>query len=264
MRLPDFLILGANKAGTTSLAYYCSQHPEIFFSPVKEPMFFTRLQGEDASRRDATLKKPFFSFLLRDYLKLFSNATQKQMLGEASTAYLANPNCAVWIRKIIPDAKLIAVLRNPIDRALSCYKMYHSNGVEKRTFEEAIQFELQNGTKGIPQGQQYLKLGLYASQLKSFLSFFPRKQLRLLDYEKFNKDSVNFIAAIFNFLGVCKFVPKDLQRKNVATSHYAGTHTNNMFACSDRLRNDMIKYFRKDIELLNTIVDFDAMRWLNQ
>lgn len=262
MRLPNFLILGANKAGTTALTYYCAQHPEIFISPIKEPMFFTVLHGTSATRDEATLKKPFFTYYFDEYLELFSGAKHETILGEGSTSYLANPSCAVWIRKIIPNVKLIAILRDPFDRALSCYKMYNGNGIEKRTFEEAIKDELENGTAHLAQGQQYLKLGLYGSQLTQFLNFFPSDQIFITDYSKFNENSVLFLESIFEYLGVKSFVPKDLKRMNTAMSNYREPQNNDMFFCSSRLRYEINDYFKEDIRMLNEIVPFNALEWL--
>jgi len=262
MRLPNFLILGANKAGTTALCYYCQQHPEIFFSSIKEPMFFTALQGDGASSKEATLKNPFFSFFLKDYINLFSGVTNEKMVGEGSTSYLANPQCAIWIRKLIPDAKLIAVLRNPIDRALSSYKMFRGNGLENRSFEEAIKHELEMGTGGIPQGQHYLKLGLYASQLKQFCRYFSKEQIYIADYEDFNMDIVVFLSKIFTFLEVDGFVPNDLRRMNTASSHFTIEQDVDLFTINDGLKKEMSNYFQKDISELQTIVDFNVLKWL--
>lgn len=258
MTLPNFLIIGANKAGTTSLAYYCNQHPEIFISAVKEPMFFTSSRV-GASRAESKLAEPYFSFTLEEYSSLFSG-TEKSVRGEASTAYLANPECALWIKKILPHVKLIAVLRNPLDRAFSSYKMYRGNGIEQRTFEEAVLHEIEFGTKGISQGRHYLKLGLYGAQLTLFKKYFPDEQLLICDYERLNADSVAFLKDIFNFLGVGQFIPPKLDRKNTSEHHIGGKDAPK-FGLT--IRKKMKEYFESDIKLLQTHVNFDVLHWLD-
>jgi len=259
MNLPNFLIIGANKAGTSSLSYYCGQHPDIFICPVKEPMFFTSSRVGVRRGGETTLLEPYFCFTLSEYIELFSG-TDKPLRGEASTAYLVNPNCALWIKKILPDVKLIAVLRNPLDRAFSAYKMYHGRKVEKRTFEEAVLHELKFGTNGIQQGQHYLKAGLYGSQLKIFKKYFPDEQLFIGDYEKLNRDSIGFLKDVFNFLGVAPFVPPKLDRVNTTKDQYAGGEDIPKFNLE--IREKMKKYFESDINLLQTYTNFDVLHWL--
>ncbi|MBI5189463.1 MAG: sulfotransferase [Nitrospirae bacterium] len=259
MKLPNFLIVGANKAGTTSLAYYCGQHPDIFMSaPIKEPMFFTSTkQGVPISQ--ATLDNPYFCFTLQDYMDLFAKADEP-LRGEASTAYLANPSCALWIKKVIPDARIIAILRNPVERAFSNYKMYHGNGVEKRTFPEAVAQEIEAGPGGLPHGQHYLSLGLYASQLRVFKRYFPDERIFIGDFGRYNEDTAGFLQDIFRFLGAREFVPPDLRRLNTSAGHY---HKKGQAPLLDRdLAARIAGYFEKDVTELQTMVGFDVMKWL--
>jgi len=256
--LPNFLIVGANKAGTTSLAYYCSQHPDIFIPEIKEPMFFTSTRKGEI-HENPSLVKPYFSFTLKEYSELFSQA-KEPLRGEASTSYLANPSCALWINKIIPDSKIIAVIRNPIERAFSSYKMYHGNGIEKRTFEKAIIHEMEVGVDGMRQGQHYLKLGMYSHQLSVFRKFFPDEQLFIGDFGRYNDDTIGFLKDVYNFLGVNKFVPPDLQRLNTTSSHYGN---NEVIPSLDRaLSKKIAKYFESDINTLQKMVEFDVLNWL--
>lgn len=257
MQLPNFMIVGANKAGTTSLAYYCGQHPEIFMSAVKEPMFFTSVR-QDAPKSAATLQYPFCCFTLKEYADLFAGTSGK-MRGEASTAYLANPSCALWIKKIIPDVKIIAILRNPIERAFSAYKMFHGNGVDNRPFEEAVINEIRHGVINIPQGQQYLTIGLYSSQIKIFKDYFQENML-IGDYDEYNNNTLNFLKKIFNFLGVADFAPSDLRRLNISSNHFSDPI--DIPYIDKSLLTEMRNFFEKDIAKLQSMVEFDVMKWL--
>jgi hypothetical protein len=263
MKLPNFFILGANRAGTTSLSYYCGQHPDIYFCPVKEPMFFSSV-SQGVAMEQATLARPYSCFTLSDYLRLFEKANQP-MLGEGSTAYLANPRCAVWIKKMIPEAKLVTVLRNPIRRAFSSYRMFYGQGIEKRTFHEAIIHELTNGVVGLPQGQHYLKLGLYGYQLTVFKEYFSDEQIFIGDYEKYSEDIAGFLRELFEFLGVGQFTPPSLERLNTSETHYVDPNEMPLFdnlRFKKSLRKKLVAYYERDITELGKIVDFDVSHWV--
>ena len=257
MKLPNFFIIGANKAGTSSLYHYCRQHPEIFMSKNKEPMFFTA-RGPLPTKDEKVVNKPslyYQYFTLREYMDLFVSATEP-VRGEASTAYLAHPDSTMWIRKIIPDAKLIVILRDPIERAISDFEFQtNRNKSESRTFAQAINDAL-NGyvrpTNVDP--QRYLNLGLYGHQLTVVKRFFPDNQLFVADYEEYNRDTVEFVQKVYKFLGVREFVPPDTRRENVS-----GHATPDI---SRTLENKMKQYFEEDIKLLQSLVNFDVMKWL--
>ena len=135
MTMPNFLIIGANKGGTTSLYNYLNQHPEIFMSPVKEPMFFTTVECNYTKEEKKSKGLSDAATTIEDYQKLFRGVENEKAIGEASTAYLANPRCAKVIKKYVTDMKLISVLRHPVDRAYSNHKMYVRRGLEKRSFD---------------------------------------------------------------------------------------------------------------------------------
>src|ERR687894_3261543 len=115
MTMPNFFIIGAQKAGTTSLYYYLKQHPQIYMSPRKEPHFFKGMHSE--LRKSGRGLPPVTD--LGDYQALFRGVTDEKAIGEASASYLYSPKAPALIKSSIPDAKLIAVLRNPADRAYS-------------------------------------------------------------------------------------------------------------------------------------------------
>ena len=276
--LPDFLIIGAQKAGTTSLHYYCNQHPNISMSDVKEPMFFASTSLPKTTFQEQTARHPYSFFYLDEYSDLFKKALRSKairrsflsyvahparvflsapLLGEASTAYLANPfPSSVWIRKMIPNVKLIAILRNPIQRAVSSYKMYAKNGVDSRSLEEAMEFGLNGQEPSIDQGRWYLTLGLYARQLSPFLKMFPKEQIFIGDYDEYDRDNLGFLQKVFAFLRVKPFVPKDLKRLNV----YEVKKTTGL---DKPLEEKMKTFFEEDILALQNIVDFDVQNWLH-
>src|SRR3712207_4104321 len=118
MTLPNFLVIGAMKSGTTALYYYLEQHPEIYMSPVKEPNFFSQENAADTVTHIGT------------YEQLFKGASGKKAIGEASHSYLYEPRAAAEIRRYVPKVKLIAILRNPIDRAYSHFLHMVRSGTE--------------------------------------------------------------------------------------------------------------------------------------
>jgi hypothetical protein len=278
IKLPDFLIIGAQKAGTTSLHHYCNQHPNISMSQVKEPMFFASTTLPTITFAEQSAKHPYAFFYLEEYSNLFKKAlllkairrsflsylahpmqtfSPSPLLGEASTAYLANPfPSTIWIKKMIPNVKLIVILRSPIERAVSAYKMYAKNGVESRSLEEAMESGLNGQESSISQGQWYISLGLYSRLLGPYLKTFPKEQIFIGDYDEYDGDNLGFLQKVFSFLHVKPFVPKDLKRLNI----YDVKRTTGL---DKALETKMKTFFEQDILALQTMVDFDVQKWLN-
>lgn len=163
-RLPNFFIVGAPKAGTTSLYYYLGQHPQIYVSPIKEPHFFAaemRLENfEPALRRRIArdtrglaeflcgpMREKRFDGVVADrenYLRLFANANGELAVGEASACYLWLPTAPERIASEIPDARILALLRDPAERAFSQYLHGVGNGAIRWSFREHIQRNLRH------------------------------------------------------------------------------------------------------------------------
>ena len=141
MPMPNFLVIGAAKSGTTALYHTLKQHPQIFMSPVKEPHFFA-FEGERpvyCGPGDRELFNPRVVFRLEDYVRLFDGLRAQTAVGEASVQYLMRSDAAAArIRQHIPRAKLIAILRQPADRAYSHYIMLRSQGLERLSFTQAL------------------------------------------------------------------------------------------------------------------------------
>ncbi|MAZ72133.1 MAG: hypothetical protein CMC70_03205 [Flavobacteriaceae bacterium] len=197
MNSPNFLIIGCNKGGTTSLFQYLKEHPEVFMPRIKEPMFFNYYQktGEDGAFRTQKVIKSFPS-----YRKIFEGSEAYKVSGEASTSYLANPYCAANIYDFNPTMKLIAILRNPIERAFSNYLMYVRWGEEKRTFKNALKDEMEG--KELPQGKQYIYLGRYLKSLQIYSSTFGEEQIKVLLYDDLKSSPHQLFKEVCGFLNI--------------------------------------------------------------
>jgi Sulfotransferase domain len=208
MTMPNFLVIGAMKSGTTALYYYLEQHPEVYMSPVKEPNFFSS-QGE-GNAADAITH-------IGAYQDLFKGVSGERAIGEASHCYLYDPRAVAEIRRHIPEVKLIAVLRNPIDRAYSHFLHMVRNGTEPvGSFAHA----LREDEVGVHRGQtfqDYIGRGLYYNQLKRYLVAFPREQVRVYLYEDLSGAPITMVQDAFRFLQVDdSFVPDVSLRRNVS------------------------------------------------
>ena len=119
MTLPNFIVIGAAKCGTTSLVHYLAQHPQVFMSAEKEPRFFAPeffTKYISGPIRKGTIRN---EMEVKEYEGLFDDVTTEKAIGEASTEYIFFPETPKRIKKLLPDVKLIAILRNPSDRAFS-------------------------------------------------------------------------------------------------------------------------------------------------
>lgn len=210
MTMPNFLIIGAMKSGTTALYYYLEQHPQIYMSPVKEPNFFSSQEQENAV--DTVTH-------LGTYQNLFRGASGKRAIGEASHSYLYEPRAAAEIRRYLPEARLIAILRNPIDRAYSHFLHMVRSGTERiDDFARALQED--GRVVGLHEGrifQDYIGRGLYYDQLERYFGTFPREQVRVYLYEDLSGAPISTVQDAFRFLKVdASFVPDVSLRRNVS------------------------------------------------
>lgn len=189
MTMPNFLIIGANKAGTSSLWAYLKQHFSIYMSPIKEPMFFTtegKVLDIDRPGNEIVLKGATNN--IENYLSLFEGVSNEKAIGEASTAYLHNPVAAGRIKHYIPHAKLIALLRDPVERAYSNYLMYVRWGLETLDFAQAIKEEETRIRNNWPNGWHYVSLGFYYERLKRYFELFKQSQIKVYLYEEWNSE----------------------------------------------------------------------------
>ncbi|MDB9895744.1 sulfotransferase domain-containing protein [Flavobacteriales bacterium] len=191
----DFFIVGAPKAGTTSLYKYLNQHQDVVMSSVKEPNYFSKeeLESQDLYYASKNITDE------KDYHSLFQANGEKKKLGEASVSYLFYPKVSKRIFTYNKDAKIIIILRNPVDRAYSHYKMDFRLGFVKRDFEDLV---LNNNQEGSLFYQQYIDLGLYHLQVKSYIDEFGSTNVCVMFYEDLKKDRATFVNNIFSFLNL--------------------------------------------------------------
>ncbi|MDJ1183165.1 sulfotransferase family protein [Roseofilum casamattae] len=217
--LPNFLIIGAPKAGTTSLYRYLNSHPQIFLPEKKEPHFFSfegRSQGFNGPGQEKFMQKRVTTWA--DYCRLFSTVNDEIAIGEASTSYLYVPEAADRIQHYLPDVKLIAMLRQPVDRAFSNYMHHYRNGGEIiLDFAEAFYAEEQRMADGWSPFWQYKSIGLYARHLQRYFDRFDREQIRVYWYDDFTADPIGVVKDIFSFLNVGdRYLPDTSKRYNVS------------------------------------------------
>ena len=213
--LPDFVVIGSTKSGTTSLHYYLIQHPGIISE--RNVHFFEYMQTNSIEWYRAYFPT-----------KAYKNF-KKLTVGEQTATYLFHPLIPKRIHTTIPNAKLIVVLRNPVDRAYSNYKHQVREGIEKRTFEEAIKSELKrieicknNSEYKINNDDfsnhvifSYLRHGIYVDFIKAWMEFFTKEQFLILPTYDLNNNRAKFLKQVFDYLNVQNFEIKDVERQNV-------------------------------------------------
>lgn len=220
MTLPNFLIIGTAKSGTSSLHHYLKQHPQIYMSPTKETYFFA-LEGQKANFQGPGDQEAINRHAVTDiegYRAQFRGVTNELAIGEAATMYLYSLMAPARIRHYVPDAKLIAILRNPADRAYSSFMHMVRDGREPLTdFAEALQEEearIRNSWEHI---WHYKRMGFYHGQLKRYFDLFDRDQIKVYLYGELETNPVGVLQDIFRFLGVDNaFVPDMTLRHNVS------------------------------------------------
>ena len=202
--LPTFLVVGAAKAGTTALDLFLRQHPDIAMSRRKEPSFFAFDERPPAfgGPGDRTILNRDALWRLDDYLDQFRHARPGQAVGEVSPRYLDTPGTAERIRRRIPGARIVAVLRQPADRAWSHFMMRRRDGFEPcASLEEAIADEPRRRRERWASGR-YLERGFYGLQLAEYLRHFPREQVRVYLYDDLVRDARGLLRDLFGFLEV--------------------------------------------------------------
>jgi hypothetical protein len=214
MALPNFLILGTQMAGTKSLCRYLEQHPEVYMSLF--PRFFA-LEGRDPDSfqgpGDREMISPTAVTSLEEYRALFAGVSAEKAVGEMSPVYLYVPEAAGRIRHYVPEARLVAVLRNPVERAYSAYLKLVREGRETLGFAEALEEEEERIQNNWHAMWHYKSRGFYHEQLTRYYKLFDREQIRVYLYEDFDKDPIAVTQSIFRFLEVNdSFVPDTSRR----------------------------------------------------
>jgi hypothetical protein len=211
---PNFLIIGAAKSGTTALYHILKKHPRIYMSSVKEPNFFA-LDGKPARFNGPGDDQAINNFSIENterYLSLFEGVRDEIAIGEASIWYLFSDIAPVRIKKTIPNAKLIVILRNPIDRAFSQFLHLRRDKREPYSnFSKAFDASEERIQSGWEFFWDYKGLGFYGAQLARYYQYFPPDQIRVYLYEDFVSNYNYVIQDIFKFLHI---PPPDFELPN--------------------------------------------------
>jgi len=213
---PNFIIIGAMKAATTSLYTYLKQHPDVFMTANKEPMFFNNFQKANDFKIHGRKRKKITTF--EEYYSLFEGATNEKAIGEASPSYIFNEDCPQLIQKYLPDTKIIAILRQPVERAYSNF--LHARRADREPisdFEIAFNKEEERKTENWSPLYYYKGKGYYAKQLERYYSLFPKENIKILLFEDLVKNPIETSQRIFEFLNVDNtFVPDTSKKANVS------------------------------------------------
>jgi len=197
--LPNFIVIGAAKAGTTALYWYLADHPQVFMTSMKETNFFAYGLDDKGKLLYGDPELHHFPVRsLRQYKLLFEDADDATAIGEASPIYLECPQAASRIARLIPDAKIICGLRDPVDRAYSDYLMYLRNR-ERRLEPEADLIPTAAWTQPY---SHWMQIGLYHSLLSRYYDVFPSEQIHVFLFDDLRKNSREVMQNIYRFLGV--------------------------------------------------------------
>ena len=202
MTLPNFLIFGVQKAGTTSIYNYLCEHPQVYMSPLKETEFMgqpplSEAEYDALSNEEKTTRGGRQRILrLKDYCALFDGVTDEIAIGEASPNYLFSHKRVIpQIQQYVPNAKLIAVLRNPVDRAYSDYLMHVRDLVGN-------QKPLAEQVRHSGRSSHTLLKGHYSKGIANFLETFGPEQVKVFLYDELRQDSDRFMQTLYRFIGV--------------------------------------------------------------
>lgn len=246
MKDPQFIVVGAARAGTTALHHYLKQHPQIYLPDLKEPCFFC-FAGQKLH-----YKKGKFAFAITDlknYKKLFNEARQEQVTGEISTPYLYLHHQTIGnIKKYHSDPehlKIIIVLRNPVDRAYSQYLWKVRDGREDLSFEEALKQEKRRIEENYSFDYFYSHRGLYYDQVKDYLDNF--NSVKIILFDDFRSKFEETISGICNFLGVDdKFVFTRKEHVNVSAFPRFST-LGRLITVESRIKFRLLRYIPEDV-----------------
>jgi hypothetical protein len=232
MRLPNFFVVGTPKAGTTALYHYLAQHPGIYMSPIKEPAFFApdlfqlknRLGTVEVKREEllAYLDGPMIerrSGVINEwelYLKLFKKVRHEAAIGEVSANYLGSSCAPQAIREAIPEAKIIMILRDPVDRLYSQYSEAAAEGQAGGDFLAWVE-EQQTDEERLQPRLGAVWNGFYARHVHRYREHFPENQIRIYLYSEYRRAPLTTLREIFTFLGVEPDFPADVSRRHNVT-----------------------------------------------
>jgi len=212
---PNFYVVGAPKCGTTSIWAYLRKHPQVFLPKFKEPSYFISappLSGPQDAHCNGNLER---------YQDLYRNASGYKAVGDCSPGYLLDRVSAQRIHEVCPDARIVIILRDPVERAYSHYYIFALLGKEKASFFEAVKRD--NSASLVPgapaNNYLYLDTGFYYEQVLRYIDTFGRDQVGIYLFEDLEKDPSSVMTAICKHIGVD---PTRLDADELAQVHNAG------------------------------------------
>ncbi|WP_258098212.1 sulfotransferase family protein [Marinoscillum pacificum] len=200
-KLPNFMIIGAGKSGTTALYEYLAEHPDVYMSPVKETNFFA-LEGEKLvdpkDDPEQMFHYPWSVTNWEEYQKLFDGVKEQKAIGEVSPMYLYSQEAAFRIKVKFPDMKIIVILRNPVDRLYSRFMhLARENRKPTSRFEDAL-----NKNTIWWRRNDLVTEGFYHKHLQKYYKLFDRDQIKVILYDDFKSDPLKEVQNIYEFIGV--------------------------------------------------------------
>lgn len=288
MTTPNFFIVGAAKAGTTSIHSYLSEHPDIFMTEPKEVNFFSHqnILGQQLYYKDYICQKE------SEYEKLFSECGSTKAVGEASVSYLFYPGVAERVKAYSSRAKILIFLRNPVDRGYSHFMMDRRLGLVNDDYDDIV-FRRSTHNHAELYYQQYVELGLYYKQVKKYLDVFGEESVRIFLLEDLVLDLESVTKEIFSFLEVDESFLPDLEKKHnefllpkteLMRWFYSKHHVRKFLktlmptalveliksnftknvtkpSMQDELRNQLLSIYGNDIEMLASLIGRDLSNW---
>ena len=219
MPIPNFLIIGAPRSGTTSLTEYLRQHPNVFMSDIKEPHFFA-FQGRDidfCGPRDQETMESYIVSDWQDYKALFRGSEEADAIGEASAMYMYSDEAASRINQCLPDVRMIAILRNPIDRAYSHYlRMRRMCREPLDSFTAALEAEDRRVEENWAWPWHYVRMGFYHRQLGRYFEKFKEDQIKVYLFDEFKEKPKKVVKNICSFLDIKDKFDTSVERYNVS------------------------------------------------
>ena len=284
----DFFIVGAPKAGTTSLYHYLNEHLEIEMSSQKELDYFS----DEALKRQGMYYGKSRIDNLEKYHGLFTDKDVK-IRGEASVSYLFYNDVPKKIKEYNPKAKIIIMLRNPIDRAFSHYLMDYRLGLVSDSFESIIEKKLKHKNANLFY-QQYIEVSEYARPVSRYLELFEIENILFIDYEDFKNDVSAVVNDVYIFLGVNNDFQPDVKKRyntyampknsiirfiysfvsfrkfltNIVPKSIVKRIRNLLFKSdkkptpSNDIRNFLASYFKDDVEKLSVLLNKNFSKWI--
>ena len=288
MRKVDFFIIGVPKAGTTSLYHYLNEHLEIEMSSQKEPDFF--------SNKSLQKQKLYYGKDRIDTIEKYHSLFKREdviLRGDASVSYLFYEDVPHRIISYNPSAKIIIMLRNPIERAFSHYLMDYRLGLISENFETIIQKKSKHKNANLFY-QQYIQVSEYAKQIKRYLEVFSGENIYFIDYEDFKNNTSDIVNSVFIFLGVNdnfqpslrekhntysapnnriirytysfvafrKMLANILPKKLTNTIRHLFFRSDKKPKLSESTRDFLKKYFESDVRELSELLNKDFTKWI--